>query len=120
MSESFESRDFDWLEADEHVAVPEQQALAVYTNPRGDVVVRQRGDYPDEDVWIIVNPANAAALAAAILEAAGYSEPAPVTSQHRHSQPKDKTAADRQRRYRERNRHGPHRDVTDSDGEVTP
>ena len=106
---------FDWYDDDAgSVVVPEQAAIAVYPNPKGDVVIRQAGQYPDEDSWIIFATDHAAAVADAILRVAGLAfqeadigEPAT---------PKDRTAAERQRRYRQRNRNGTDRDVTDSDG----
>ena len=38
-----ESRNFDWLEDGEDVVVGKQNAVAVYLNPAGDLVIRQQG-----------------------------------------------------------------------------
>lgn len=115
--------DFDWSDQ-EDVVLPEQPATAVYVNPRGHIVIRQQDDH--EDVWIIVQPQNARRLAAAILRAAGDDEAlGRLLGSHSEApshgdRPKDPTAAERQRRYRERNAD---RDVTrnaDRNGPVTP
>jgi hypothetical protein len=45
--------DFDWNEEDA-VVVQRQDALAVYANPDGNLVVRQQR-WPDEDVFIVIN-----------------------------------------------------------------
>ena len=92
---------FDWTR-DDSIVVPEQQAIAVFTNVHGRIAILQKGDYhPDEDVVIVVNRKNAAQLARAILalaepDAAPLALPAPT----------DKTAAERQRRHRDRKRNG--------------
>lgn len=96
---------FNWW-ANEDVIVREQQAIAVYPNGQGDVVIRQSGHLYEDDVWIVLGPQHAPALARAILEAACYShqeievelDAVPALPAPR----KDRTAAERQRRYRER------------------
>lgn len=106
------SFDFDWDDVADDVVVPEQAAIAVYTNPKGEVVVRQAGHHgPDEDSWIIVAPDRASAVADAILRAARLHDNQPVSGEA--ASPKDRTAAERQRRYRERNRNGTDRDPSD-------
>jgi hypothetical protein len=111
------SCDFDWIDSAEDVVVPEQAAIAVYLNPKGDVVIRQAGQYhPDEDNWIVVAPDHAPRVAEAILEAAGLAVYHPEDDQA--AEPKDRTAAERQRRYRERHRNGAGRDVTFGDGTI--
>ena len=55
----------DWNEdgvGDDDIAVAQQNQIAVYTNPRGDVVIRQR-DWPDDDTIILVAPEYAERLA---------------------------------------------------------
>lgn len=90
--------EFDW--SAESPVIPEQAAIAVYTNPHGNIVVRQAGQYgPDEDTWIVLAPGHAAALADAIRKAAGLDGPLLALAG-----PKDRSAAERQRRYRERQR----------------
>ena len=72
-----EDHDFDWVADAGDVIVRPQPAVAVYTNPAGDVpvadvVLRQEGDplsYGDSVVWFAVD--HASAVAAAILKAAG-------------------------------------------------
>jgi hypothetical protein len=97
------SRDFDWNDDDSNVVVPEQAAIAVYLNPRGNVVIRQAGQYrPDEDSFVIVAPDHAAAVADAILRVAGLHRDQPDDSDP--PKPKDRTTAERLRRYTERNR----------------
>ena len=94
--------EFDWHDANE-VIVREQPAIAVYINPAGDIVLRQRGDCFDDDAWIWFHPEHAAAVAAAILEAAALDAPVSTPEPTQvDSKPKDSTGAGRQRRYRER------------------
>lgn len=37
----------------ESTVIPSVRAVAVYTNPNGDIVIRQEG-YPDEDDFIVI------------------------------------------------------------------
>lgn len=94
---------FDWSNRDD-VVVAHQGQIAVYTNPHEDIVIRQEGDWwRKDDAWIVVRPENARALAEAILALAE-----PVTPpQLALPAPADRTAAERQRRYRERKRNAP-------------
>lgn len=112
-----ESRDFDWHDDSEAVVVPEQ-AAAGFNNPFGGIVIRQCGDdYRGEDIFVVVRPENARALCAAIMRLAGqlmlmgedgadaYGDTAAPKATG-----KDRTAAERARRHRERRRNAP---VTD-------
>src|SRR5262249_43008671 len=45
--------DFDWCGAD--VVIHEQPATAVYFNPNGALVIRQRRDYPDDDPFVYIS-----------------------------------------------------------------
>ena len=93
--------DFDWDAAD--VDIPHQARITVYTNPDGHIVIRQEGDwYRKDDPWIVVLPENAQRLVDAILALA---EPVPATPLALPA-PADRTAAERQRRYRKRHRNG--------------
>lgn len=100
--------EFDWRRDADDVVIREQLAIAVYENPAGDLVIRQ-ADWPDDDSIIIVAKSNAAALARAILRAAGQIEVfpellgSPFDGASKGDRPKDPTAAARQKRYRERN-----------------
>lgn len=61
---------FDWTH-DDAIVLREQPALAVYTNPRNEVVIRQACAWDeDDDTVIFVLPENARAVADAILVAA--------------------------------------------------
>jgi hypothetical protein len=51
--------DFDWLNS-ESVVVPEQQAVAIYFNPNGELVIRQERSWSDEyDHFIVIHQRNA-------------------------------------------------------------
>jgi hypothetical protein len=64
------AQDFDWND-DEAVVVPSQDALAVYLNPRADVVVRrQRAWDEDEDVFVAIPRAHAKRIANLIIQLA--------------------------------------------------
>ena len=95
---------FDWTEP-ENTVVRTQMAIAVYLNPFGELVIRQEGQFhPDEDTWIVIAPDNVPAVIEAMQEVMGVNS-ASVGN-------KDLTAANRQRRHRDR-----HRDNRDG---VTP
>lgn len=122
------SSDLDW-HRDDSVVVKDQPGIAVFVNVHGYIAIRQRGDLDPHtlesaDVVVVVARQHAADLARAILALAEpqgsprLALPAPA----------DKSAADRQRRYRVRKRDGvtvPERDdrnagtVTGRDGDVT-
>jgi hypothetical protein len=56
-SEAPKEWDFNW--PTELIVVPAQPAIAVYFNPRGEVVIRQEGQYGyDDDHWIYVQIQN--------------------------------------------------------------
>ena len=119
--EDSESREFDWL--DDDVIVRQQPAIAIYRNPVGDVVLRQRGDdFYGDDSWVWFRIEHAPAVAAAILELANLDAtaltPGPTL---RRTKAKDPTAAGRQRRYREKQKKEltPEPDIFDRDT-VTP
>lgn len=67
--------EFDW-DADDSVVIPAQPPTAVYSNARGDIVIRQLGE--DEETFVFVRPENAQALCRAIMAEAQpeASEPA--------------------------------------------
>ncbi len=90
--------DFNWNEPNS-VIVRHQPAIAVYLNDDDEVVIRQQGHYgPDEDQWIYIAKENVQKVVQAILANAGIVDGAIAPP------PRDRTAAERQRRYRERHR----------------
>jgi len=103
------SHNFDWYSDDgeSSIVVRHQPATAVYTNPH-EVVMRQQ--YGDEDDFVYVTKNNALKVAQAILSLAGIE--VALTRLHDGgldeplllSAPKDKTAAERMRRYRKKKR----------------
>jgi hypothetical protein len=49
---------FDWFK-DASVIVPEQQAVAVYRNQQGDIVIRQERSWSqDDDSFVVIHPDN--------------------------------------------------------------
>jgi hypothetical protein len=49
-----DSGDFSWRDTDS-VVVRQQDAIAVYSNPDGDLVIRRRQAWDEnDDVWIVV------------------------------------------------------------------
>lgn len=66
------ARDFDWY-SDENsadIAVPAVQAVAVYVNKAGNIVIRQQDSMGDDDSVIVIPRTHADALIAAIKAAA--------------------------------------------------
>jgi hypothetical protein len=53
---------FDW-ETDDSVVLREQRATAVYRNRAGEVIIRQRGPWPEEeDSFLFISPENEVAF----------------------------------------------------------
>ena len=64
------SKDFDWHspEAKESIVVPQVEAIAVYTNPDGNIVIRQQDSYGGEDHFVLIPRSNVNALIKALKE----------------------------------------------------
>lgn len=95
---------FSWWK-DSSIVVRPQLGIAVYPNDTGDIVVRQECEkYEDQDSAIVVPREHARIVALAILAAANLSrsslpdEPQEIDI----VRTKDRTGAERQRRYREK------------------
>lgn len=65
---------FDWAENRECVVIKRQDAVAVYANNDGDIVIIQERLEDNEDVTIIIDRKNARKVAAAIRAALKDSE----------------------------------------------
>ena len=51
------SEEFDWNKTEDAIVVKPRRAVAVYTNPAGDLVIRQeRMEYVDQDDPFVVVP----------------------------------------------------------------
>lgn len=62
---------FDWI-GDDSIVLKRQDAIAIYRNGHGDVVIRRERDWnEDEDTCIVVQAANVLTVVAAILREAG-------------------------------------------------
>lgn len=98
---------FNW-DTDPRVVAHKQMAIAV--EPRGGYVILTQDDshYDDVNAMIEIAPENAVAVANAILKAA---RALGVEIDQALARPKDLTAAERQRRHRDKNKN---RDVTAS------
>jgi len=88
---------FNW-NSDETTVLRTRMGVAVYFNPADDVVVRQEGEYGDEDDWIIMTPEDACRVAYRILEMVEEVDPVAAAEGGK----KDRTAAERQRRHRDK------------------
>lgn len=93
---------FEWFQNSD-VVVETQMAIAVYESVQGKVCILQQGDYQTEDNCIIIAKDRARAVAMAILRVAGDAIPEQQDERPAAQQaPKDPTAAERQRRYRDK------------------
>lgn len=95
---------FNWnptQDEDHCIVIRHQPGIAVYTNPHDEVVIRQQGDY-DEDRFVWVTKDNVLKVAERMLALAGYTMNAGDLGE----QPREKSAAARQKRYRQRHRNG--------------
>lgn len=108
--------DFDWDVAAEAVVIPEQAATAVFENNQGQVVIRQAGQYgPDEDVWILIAPEHAQALADAIVRCAAEitaTTRCPEFSCRHENRPNDSTGRAMTAAERKRKQRGKERDMS--------
>jgi hypothetical protein len=58
---------FDWKDVEDDLVLSEQLAVAVYENPKRDIVIRQAAGFSqDEDSVIIISRNNLAAFVAAL------------------------------------------------------
>jgi hypothetical protein len=64
--------DFKWYgeDASESVVIQSVQAVAVYTNPHGEIVIRQQSSAQDDDHFIAIPRSQVKALLKAIREEA--------------------------------------------------
>lgn len=123
------SEKFDWHNGCLVVPFhPEQNETAVYTNPFGDIVLRQKNPHswkPDEDHVVIFRPEHAEAIVRAIIEEVGLPYVLVAESSDTFGatvrQLKDVTATERQRRRRAKLRESrdPNRDKSDAVTSVT-
>lgn len=96
--------DFDWNRMDAPVVLQQQRKTAIYMNPADDVVIRQEADWDEEnDPFIVIGAQNLRRVIARLTELADELE----DGEHHHAdrQARDTTAAERQRRHRERKKH---------------
>lgn len=65
------AQDWDWYGDSEResIVVQEVSAVAVYQNPQGDIVIRQKSGITDEDSLIVIPPSSIDALIKALREA---------------------------------------------------
>ena len=99
-SDPFEKPDqFDWHH-DEHIVVRRQPAIAIYDNPMGQVVIRQENEEPfEDDPYILIEPDRLAVVIAAL-----QTYLAPPSGVAAPTNPPRTPGAERQARYRERQR----------------
>jgi hypothetical protein len=112
--------EFDWNESVDSIVQHEVRTVAIYSNPQGDIVIReaQWGICSPGDNLIVIARGNALSAAQAILRAAeiaiamaegGLSEPLMLPK------PEPMSGAERQRRYRNRHRNDGDADRHESD-----
>ena len=101
--------EFNWTDEDA-VLVREQLTLAVYVNPYGQVVLRrERTLDEDDDTFIVISSEFVPQVARALMSAASHEvdfSPCANLAQGENGKSRDRTAAERQRRFRERKRNG--------------
>jgi len=127
-----DEEDFKWS-ANDSIVLQDQPALAVYQNPVGQVVLRREAHWDEtEDCFIYICRGNVLAVIAAMIRTAelhdvllaqrsggGYAD-YPVWPEEEASEPlqiegpKDRTAAERQRRHRANKARRDHDSVRDA------
>lgn len=119
--------DFKWWQDAENagdVILPEQRALAIYPNGKGNIVLRQEAGWnDDEDAVILVCPQHAERVAHALLNCArevrGQQQPEEVEGAPEVNARPPTANALRQRRFKEKRRHAVTR-VTPGNAETPP
>jgi hypothetical protein len=94
--------EFNW-EKNEAVVLQQQHRTAIHFNTRGDIVIRQEADWPHEesDPFLVIGAQNLRRVIARLTEMADeIDQGGPEEGEQ--TRTKDPTAADRQRRRRER------------------
>jgi hypothetical protein len=46
--------DFDWVKNEDDIVLRSQPETAIYFNPHGSLVIRQR-NWPDDDAFVVIN-----------------------------------------------------------------
>lgn len=70
-----DTSEFDWNDVADQVVQQAVEKVAIYSNPHGDVVVRQEADWNEsDDPYVVISRAHALRAAYAILDAAGLGE----------------------------------------------
>lgn len=111
----------EWWRGNPAVVLPEQLAIAVYTNQNDDIVIRQERAWDeDSDTVVIVSPTNVRKVAEAMLAEIGETIGGPAIAGLLPSPEKSRSpSAERQKRYRDRHRNGSgERDVTQRHAET--
>jgi hypothetical protein len=93
--------DFDWYGNNPDIVVTTQMAVAVFENERGEICVRQQSEpWQDNDLWVTFSKDRAVIIARAVLKVAGLDLSSLATT----APQRDSTAAERQRRHRDKRR----------------
>jgi hypothetical protein len=58
---NYDEDEFDW-NTDDSIILREQRATAAYRNGLGELIIRQRGPWPDEDTFLYISPENEVAF----------------------------------------------------------
>jgi hypothetical protein len=70
--EDSDSEPFDWVKDAKDVVTPTQYAVAIYENPRRQIVIRQEAPWPDdEDPVVVIDRANLMPLIDRLCDIAG-------------------------------------------------
>ena len=111
------SQEFSWNpREDEHhdIVVRHQPAIAVYLNPHDEVVIRQQDQYDEsDDSFVYVTKDNVLRVVQRRLEVAGIELATSFAELLLLPPPKNKTAAERMRRHRNKNRNDSRNTVTE-------
>ena len=60
------SDEFNWNDVEDDLVVPAQRAVAVYENPKGNIVIRQEADHVSEDAVVVISRNHIPVLIAAL------------------------------------------------------
>jgi hypothetical protein len=109
--------EFDWNpdnDTDHSIVVRHQPAIAVYLNPHDELVIRQQDQYDDsDDHFVFITEDNVLRVVERMLEAAGIEMATAGAEPLLLPPPKDKTAAERVRHYRNKHRNDDRNGVTE-------
>jgi hypothetical protein len=69
------SEDFSWYDSNDLIIIEQVDAIAVYSNPKGDIVIRQQDPIDGEDPFVVIPRTRVNEVIAALKKEAELNRP---------------------------------------------